>query len=219
MSLAAVGFDLDYTLCLPERARATLLDEAVADAGVPPIDRGDYLEAHRRNLTGRTRAPIFAELLDESTTAAPAQLAQSYRRRVNAALRPVVGARELLASLRESYAVGLLTNGPVVAQRGKLESIGLTDAFDVVCISGELPAGKPDPRAFDALVEGLGATPETVVYVGDEPAADIAGATAAGCRAVQVVRDGGPDADPRADAHVRVDSLAADLPAVLDGFD
>lgn len=223
MSLTAVGFDLDYTLCVPERDRATLLEEAAADAGAPPAEwasREAYQAAHREHLTGETRVPVFEALLDGTAVDAdPARLARAYRRRVNAALRPVGGVEDLLAELRERYAVGLLTNGPAVAQRSKLSVLGLEDAFDVVRVAGELPAGKPDGRAFEALLDGLGVAPEGLVYVGDDVEADVAGATAAGCRAVQVVRDGGPGPDPRAHAHVPLDGLAAELPAVFAALD
>lgn len=215
MSLAAVGFDLDYTLCVPDRDRATLLEEAAAAVDVPAIDRHDYLSAHRRNLTGETRAPIFEELLDEPDDDTPTELATAYRERVNASLRPVAGARALLATLRAEYAVGLLTNGPAVAQREKLATLGLADEFDAVLISGELPAGKPDERAFRALVDRLDVTPDRLAYVGDDVEADVAGAVAAGCQAVQVVRDGGPDPDPRADAVVPLATIAEDLPPTL----
>lgn len=219
MPLAAVGFDLDYTLCVPVRERATLLEEAAAAVDVPPIDRDEYLEAHGRNLTGETRAPIFADLLDEPAAGSAADLARVYRERVNASIRTVPGARDMLRQLRERYAVGLLTNGPAVAQRGKVEALGLTDAFDVILISGELPAGKPDSRAFQALVDELGVEPGELVYVGDDVDADIAGATAAGCRAVQVVRDEGPAPDPRAVAHVQLDAVADELPGTLASLD
>ena len=64
MTIEAVGFDLDYTLAVPERDRARLLADAVESVGAAPITREAYLEAHRENLTGETRAPIFEDLLD-----------------------------------------------------------------------------------------------------------------------------------------------------------
>ena len=111
--------------------------------------------------------------------------------------------------------MGLLTNGPRVAQRDKLETLGWTDAFDVALVTGELVAGKPDPRAFEALVEALGTAPEETVYVGDDVDADIGGADAAGLVPVQVVFEGGPDPDSRAAAHVERDALVETLPSIL----
>lgn len=221
MPPAAVGFDLDDTLCIPNRDRESLLAAAVTDTDAPPLEewtsRAAYQEAHRSNLTSETRTPVFEAMLDDTPVVAdPATLATAYRERVNEALRPLDGVEGLIAGLRDRYRVGMLTNGPSRAQRSKLETLALTDAFDAVFVSGELPAGKPDRRAFDALLDGLGVEPDELVYVGNDVEADIGGATAAGCLAVQVLHDGGPGPDPRAAAHVDYESLVDELPGVLE---
>jgi putative hydrolase of the HAD superfamily len=215
--LAAVSFDLDYTLAVPDRDRATLLRAACAAVDAPPLSREDYLAAHARHLTGETRTPIFEALLAEAgaTDVSAAALARAYRERVTEALRPVPGAESLLATLRDRYRVALLTNGPTRAQRAKLEHLGWTDAFDAVLISGELPAGKPHLRAFAALREALRVPPGRAAHVGDDPEADVGGAHAAGFRPVQVLDDRPRRVDHRADVHLRRGELAASLPAVL----
>lgn len=220
MPVHGVGFDLDYTLILPEQDRATLLAEAIDEVDAPEIDREEYLDAHRRNLANETREPIFADLLDDhNTDTAPDELAAAYRDAINDALVPVDGAESLLFALREDYRVGVLTDGPSVTQRTKLEMLGWTDAFDVVVVSGDVGVGKPDPRTFDALIEALGTAPEETVYVGDHVEMDVGGAIDAGLRVVQVLFPGGPDPDPRAVAHVDRAELAAQLPALLDSLD
>lgn len=219
MTITAVGFDLDYTLVVPDRQRADLLDDAVRDVGAEPIARDDYIEAHREHLTAETRAPIFDRLIDEQPADPRSDRAQdlatAYREAVNEALVPLDGVESMLDRLRQRYRVGLLTNGPTVAQRAKLATLGWEAAFDATVVSGELPAGKPDPAAFEALLDALGSAADETVYVGDEVGADVGGATAAGLRVVQIVFPGGPDADPRADAHVERDELVATLPDVL----
>ena len=214
MTITAVGFDLDDTLVVPDRDRATLLADAVDAVGAPPISREAYLVAHRENLTGETRTPIFEDLVGGEAPAG--DLARAYRETVNEALAPVAGVEAMLAALRRRYHVGLLTNGPTVAQRAKLATLGWEDAFDAVVVTGELPAGKPDGAAFTALLDALGADPATTVYVGDEVAADVGGAAEAGLTVVQVLYPGGPDPDPRADATVQRDELAGVLPGLLD---
>ncbi|ARS91244.1 HAD family hydrolase [Natrarchaeobaculum aegyptiacum] len=215
----AVVFDLDYTLAVPTRDRATILEEAAAAADAPSLSREAYLEAHRRNLTRETREPIFADLLDDHDADAevdPATLATAYRETIADALEPLPGVEELLASLRESYHVGLLTNGPIVAQRDKLETLGWEEAFDAALVTGELEAGKPDPRAFEAIASELDVEPAEAVYVGDEVDADVRGATNAGMAVVQVLLEDGPEPDPRAVAHVSQHDIATELPAVLE---
>jgi len=221
VTISAVGFDLDYTLVVPDTARADLLDGAVRDVGAEPIEREAYLDAHRDHLTAETRVPIFDRLLDETAQgeepeATAEVLATAYRDAINASLVPLEGAESMLTALRRRYRVGLLTNGPTRAQREKLATLGWEDAFDATVVSGELPAGKPDAAAFTALLDVLDAHADETVYVGDEVDADVGGASAAGLTVVQVVFPGGPNPDPRADAHVERDELVARLPALLE---
>ncbi|NUB92468.1 HAD family hydrolase [Haloterrigena sp. SYSU A558-1] len=213
----AVVFDLDYTLAVPTRDRATLLSEATTAADAPSLSREEYLAAHRRNLTRETREPIFADLLAErETDAEPAAVADAYRETIADALEPLPGVESMLADLRGEYRVGLLTNGPVRAQRDKLATLGWEDAFDAALVTGELEAGKPDPRAFEAIAAELDVDPRDAVYVGDEVEADVSGSTDAGMDAIQVLLADGPDPDPRAVAHVEQASIATELPTILD---
>jgi HAD superfamily hydrolase (TIGR01509 family) len=57
--------------------------------------------------------------------------------------------------------------------------------FDVVVTAAEVGAKKPDPRPFREALHRLGVRPERAVHVGDLPAHDGEGATAAGIRFVQ----------------------------------
>jgi len=215
----AVGFDLDYTLAVPARDRAAILSDATAAAGAPDISRQAYLRAHRRSHAHETREPIFADLLAVRGDVDPGAVATAYREAIADALAPVPGVEALVGRLREDYRVGLLTNGPVVAQRDKLETLGWTDLFDAVVVTGELAAGKPDEAAFRALCDALGSPPAETVYVGDEIEADVHGASAAGLRVVQVVYPDGPAPDPQAHAHVDRARLAETLPDVLASLD
>jgi len=212
----AVAFDLDDTLAVPDRDRATILRDAVEATGAPAITREEYRRAHRRNLTADSRTPVFADLLAErGSDVDPAELAREYHDSVVAALSPVAGVEALLSTLGERYAVGLLTNGPVRAQREKIDALSWWDRFDAVAITGELPAGKPDPRAFEALLADLGVPADRTVYVGDDPEADVAGARSAGLRAVHVLGPG-DEPHPDADATVRRSELSSRLPAVVE---
>ncbi|WP_435175927.1 HAD family hydrolase [Halorussus sp. AFM4] len=215
MTVSAVVFDFDYTLTVPDRPRQEVLDEATDAVGAPRMSREAYLEAHSRHLDSDTRVPIFAELLPADSDVDPAALADAYREKVADSLRSVEGVAGLLADLREEYALGLLTNGPADAQQSKLDRFDWVDEFDVVVITGHLEAGKPDERAFRAVLDELGVEPGEAVYVGDDPEADVEGAKKAGMRAVQVLYPDGPEPHPDADAHVDRDALATELPDVV----
>lgn len=93
----------------------------------------------------------------------------------------------LLHELREhGHRLGLLTNGAEAQQLDKLDRMGLTDAFDVVCVSERIGFQKPDVSAFHTLSALLEVDPSDCLFVGDDPERDVAGALAAGMRAVLV---------------------------------
>ncbi|WP_152042833.1 HAD family hydrolase [Salinigranum salinum] len=217
MPPTAVAFDLDDTLAVPTRDRQTILHEAARIAGAPPLSREAYLAAHAECLTEETREPIFTALLSEHDTAAsPAAVARAYRELIAEALTPVSGVEWLLDRLRQQYRLGLLTNGPVVAQHDKLRELDWAGAFDVELVTGSLAAGKPDPRAFEALLAELDTDPGETVYVGDDVAADVEGAAGVGMLPVQVVFPGSADPHPDAVAVIDRDDLATELPDLLE---
>jgi putative hydrolase of the HAD superfamily len=101
----------------------------------------------------------------------------------------------VLARLREQgYALGMLSDGEPGIQYGKLDAIGLRDAFDATLVSGELgrEAWKPSPRGLRTLLERMGGIdPAEAVYVSDNPAKDFKAAREAGMRSIRVRREGG----------------------------
>jgi putative hydrolase of the HAD superfamily len=90
-----------------------------------------------------------------------------------------------LSSLRASgLKLGLITNGSVRMQGGKLESLALAPMFDTVLIADAEGVSKPDPQIFHRALERLDTNPPQAVYVGDRPDIDVAGARAAGMQAI-----------------------------------
>lgn len=212
----AVGFDLDETLATTTRDRATILAEASARADAPDLSREEYLAAHAAHSGHTSREPVFDALLDgRDTDATPGDLAAAYRAAIEESLEPIPGAADLVEGIREEYRVGLLTDGPVDAQRAKLAALGWTGLFDATVVTGALGEPKPDPGAFAALADALDVPVEAVVYVGDHPENDVAGAADAGMTPVQVRYEGGPDSHPAAAATVRRERLVVDLPGVV----
>ena len=105
----------------------------------------------------------------------------------------------------------MVTNGQVRIQRHTLAGLGLSEAFDVVLISEEEGIRKPDPEIFARALARLDVTPDVAVFVGDNPPADIAGARAAGLKAVWMENSYYP---PPQDADATIRRLA-DLPAII----
>jgi putative hydrolase of the HAD superfamily len=97
----------------------------------------------------------------------------------------------------------------------RLEETGIAPLVDGAVASAPFGAAKPDPAIFARGLELAGGAPAAAAWhVGDSPDADVAGARAAGLRAVLLDRDGGAAAgDPPAGTPV-IASLTA-LPAAI----
>jgi putative hydrolase of the HAD superfamily len=81
-----------------------------------------------------------------------------------------------------------------------LERAGLRHLIDAVVTSAQAGAAKPATAIFELALRTARCAPDGAVHVGDTPENDVAGARAAGIRAVLLDRDGG--ADPRAQVPV-----------------
>jgi putative hydrolase of the HAD superfamily len=102
-------------------------------------------------------------------------------------LQPAV--RTLLQQLRrDGWRLAILTNGDPDVQRRKIEALGLCHLVDCVLYAEQHAAlGKPHAEAFLVAVERLGVPRSQCVHVGDDPECDVAGAHAAGLRAIRVL--------------------------------
>jgi putative hydrolase of the HAD superfamily len=74
-----------------------------------------------------------------------------------------------------------------------LDRVGLLDLVDAVVVSAVVGAAKPDAAIFEAALAAAGCGPAEALHVGDSIENDVAGAGAAGLRALLLARDGGGD--------------------------
>lgn len=96
----------------------------------------------------------------------------------------------ILSHLKDSYSLGLVTNGAACLQREKLAASGLGGYFEVVVVSADLGVAKPDAGIFEHALSQLDAASDQAVMVGDSVAKDINGALDAGLGAVWINRNG-----------------------------
>lgn len=69
-----------------------------------------------------------------------------------------------------------------------LRDLGLAHFFEKVFYSEQLNAAKPSPAFFAAVARELRSAPEQILHVGDDESEDVAGARAAGVRAILLDR-------------------------------
>ena len=113
-----------------------------------------------------------------------------------------------LEHLANHYQLGVISNGNADVRR-----LGLADYFQFALCAEELGIGKPDPLPFQHALARAGVSAEQAVHIGDHPVDDIAGAQAAGLRAVWFNPQGKAWGEaPPADGEIR---NLAELPALL----
>lgn len=180
-----------------ERAHARFLEEAHLDvlAGTKTID-----EARLARFTRLFNAAGVD--IDSATLEATAM---SYRHAYLEGRGPVAGARALLAAVKESATVGIVSNNVREEQEAKLRLCGFAPYVDALVVSGEIGIAKPDPAIFEIALTRLAMRADEAVMVGDSWSADIEGARAAGIRAIWFNRTRAASPEP---SH-RVDELYA----------
>jgi HAD superfamily hydrolase (TIGR01549 family) len=136
-------------------------------------------ERFRRLFEG---AGLAAEELEDGVLAQRA--AAAYRAKYLQSWREVPGAKALLQAVKRRARVGIVSNNLTAEQYDKLQFCGFTNYLDAIVISEEAGAWKPDPTIFRVALERLGVAAEETVMIGDSWTADIAGARAAGVRAI-----------------------------------
>jgi HAD superfamily hydrolase (TIGR01509 family) len=93
--------------------------------------------------------------------------------------------RPALDRLRARYRLFAISNGNADLQR-----CGIGDLFAGHVTAIAAGAAKPDARIYAALLEIAGVEAAQVLHIGDDPLADVIGATRAGMQAVWLNRDG-----------------------------
>ena len=173
---------------------------------------GYYLEHHVEGRDPRSLDELrdrCAERLREALALPALDLAHA-REAMLAALRfsAFEDAAPVLRELRERGLRLVVASNWDCSLPEVLTGAGLAPLVDAVVSSATAGAVKPDPRLFEAALDAAGCTAEEALHVGDSPVNDLAGATAAGIRAVLLDRDGGAG-DPGAIRSLR------DLPSLI----
>jgi len=113
--------------------------------------------------------------------------------------------RPSLLRLRSRYRLFALSNGNADLQR-----CGIADLFAGHVTASAAGAAKPDARIFAALLAMAGVEAHQVLHIGDDPLADVVGATRAGMQAVWLNRDARPW-PPQFERPVRTISTLAEI--------
>lgn len=209
-SIRGVFFDVGDTLVHLTESMPTVLAREAAAAGVTieheRLTSVEMMTRARLAERATTRRPfsfppgesrrfwtsIYFDVLREHLAAASA-IEVSERVYAHFSSPHAYGVyRDVVPSLRQLRALGIrlgiISNweswiGQLIAHHD------LARWFDWVIASGDVEVEKPNTRIFDIALERSGFVLDEVLYVGDSPATDVAGARHAGWRAILLARD------------------------------
>ena len=194
--LSAILFDLDNTLFDREAAFRGLAEDFFDEhlLGVTSLPRADAVAlmvawdddgySDRREMRERWVAEWPETGLDFDG------LNSWYRQAMDRRSLPDAAVNDFLARLNsQGMPWGIVTNGNGRNQRAKCREAGLEALTHFIIVSEEQGYAKPDPRIYQDAMSALGlASPDGVMFVGDNPVTDIDGARAFGMQTAWVSR-------------------------------
>jgi len=182
----AVLFDLDDTLYDLRAYWTGRLERAFTRvrAHYTLLDQAALVQSAIQSKVYMAQMPDFLRTLEVDDEMLIAEVSEQYRLNWFAELELAEDARPVLSQLRQSFKLGLVTNGPPNTQRPKIERFGLSEWMDVIVVSGEAGVAKPDPAIFALALAQLEVEPEEALYVGDSAENDLCGAAAAGMASI-----------------------------------
>jgi putative hydrolase of the HAD superfamily len=187
----AILFDLDNTLTDFMRMKEECINasvRAMVEAGLPLTEK----KAHKKFFEfywehGIENQRIFQKFIkkvmgkiDYKVLAAAIT---AYRRAQVGVLIPYPHTRSTLIKLKEKgLKLGIVSDAPRMRAWMRLTEMDLTDYFDFVITVGDVKRLKPSKMPFNAALKKLKFKPEQIIFVGDNPKRDIAGAKAMGMK-------------------------------------
>lgn len=181
-------FDADGTLFDFQTAQAEALQQTFIDFQIrfQPIylvyyeEHNDVLWAHleQGKISGdQLKVERFQRLLNQINCEGDAKgLSDRYLQHLSEADQLLESAKSVVARLRQTHRLALITNGIQTVQLSRLQKSGLSDQFEELFISEAIGVSKPQSGIFEYAFAKMGAPPkESVLIVGDSLSSDIKG--------------------------------------------
>jgi putative hydrolase of the HAD superfamily len=192
--ITTVIFDLDDTL-YPERdyCRSGFRRASTHLAGLSDKHNKDHIfDVLWGQFTAGNQTRTFDATLEElglpDNGGLIRELVEVYRTHVPTITLPVETQRTL-DELSATYALALLTDGFLPAQKLKVQALGIERYFQAIVYTEELGRQfwKPSPRGFQTLIDVLHVTPSEAAYVADNEMKDFIAPNDLGFATIQLL--------------------------------
>ncbi|OUZ12849.1 hypothetical protein BHE97_00330 [Aeromicrobium sp. PE09-221] len=204
LDVAAVVVDCDGLLMDSESVWLQMVEQWLAEHGECDQDAYDFLGLSVDDTALRLLEAAGCSAGGDSIAAGElvAALSARYSGLLTAAVRPMPGARELIASLAGTVPIAVASNGSRQDVTRLLDQAGILAMVETVCTIEDVVRGKPAPDIYEAALRRLDVDPMRAVALEDSPH----GASAARAAGLTVV---GVNPDPTIEiaAHHRLGAL------------
>ena len=187
----AVLFDLYNTLIDFMKMKRMSCEAAIAamiDGGLL-MEKGEAYEKlfELYSVHGIEHQEIFQKFLEKHLGKVDYRILAkgiaAYRKVQAGFLEPFPHVRQTMVRLKErGLKLGIVSDAPGLKGWVRLAEMNLLDFFDVVVTLDDTGKLKPHRMPFAAAVKKLGFKPKEILFVGDNPKRDIAGAKAVGMK-------------------------------------
>lgn len=190
--IRAVVFDLDDTLYLERdfalsgyAACEQWMRRQGMPAGLAALAASEFEAARYDRIFDRVLPALGIEPRQEIIQA----LIREYRSH-EPAISLTPDAAAVLPKLAARYHLALLSDGPAVTQRRKVEALGVAQWLDPIVLTDDhgREAWKPNVRCFRIIEEATGLAGDELAYVADNPAKDFAGPMKLGWHRIRIRR-------------------------------
>ncbi len=214
--MKALLFDLDETIVDRGETMRRFLIEQIhrfhptinlpVDAYVTSVIR------HQKNgYENKLKAYELAceELLGDTSSAK--DLFSDFKENYGREAVPFNGVKEVLEELSKRYSLAIVTNGRAKCQNAKIDHLGIRHLFQVIKISEEFGAKKPDPKIFVSCLRELGCDASNAIFIGDNPENDLKPAKKLGMKVIWV-------SNPHFDVPQEVDGIVDSVALIEDAI-
>lgn len=189
--LSALLFDLDGTLVNTDPVHFLIWQKMLREYGME-IDETFY----QAKISGGLNPEILGRILPQLS---PDQI-QEFAEKKEAIFREIATSLEALPGVmaalnwgrKHNLKLGLVTNAPRANAEFMLQTLKLTDAFDLIVLAEEEAAAKPDPTPYLVALARLGVTADAAITFEDSPSG-IRASVAAGIKTVGIASTHNPD--------------------------
>lgn len=158
----------DFGCVVAEVFRGEILDFFQSSLGLSDEEFEEALMHYkRRRAEGAVPHEFWIEYAEGREIALAPNWVELYEEALVNAIQPLPGMVELVHALKaDGYQTPLLSNIPCDYAKVAMQT-GLYDLFHPLLLSCDIGYEKPDPRAYELLLERVGASPWECIFIDD----------------------------------------------------